>query len=183
MNVAPPSPEPADDILQDVEHPRGTLAIVIIFGVLFALGWFAMYFFGSSARRHHYRWKATMHVELYERIWMWAAGGADRAVPRRDLVTPAPGRRSRRATSRRSIRRRSTRIRSSAHRRHDATRRQRRRAGRGRMFSFAPDPIEVPAQRAGDVPAHQRRRHPRLPGRRHQRQRDGDPGLRQPVHA
>jgi hypothetical protein len=25
-------------------HPRGTLAIVIIFGILFALGWLAMYF-------------------------------------------------------------------------------------------------------------------------------------------
>jgi hypothetical protein len=37
------------------EHPRGTLAIVIIFAVLFALGWFAMYFlrFMSSDVPHH----------------------------------------------------------------------------------------------------------------------------------
>lgn len=26
-------------------HPRGTLAIVALYGVLFALGWLAMYFF------------------------------------------------------------------------------------------------------------------------------------------
>ena len=37
------------------EHPRGTLAIVIIFGVLFALGWFAMYFlrFMAADVPHH----------------------------------------------------------------------------------------------------------------------------------
>jgi hypothetical protein len=45
MPVAPPSPEPVDDILQDVGHPRGTLAIVIVFGLLFALAWLATYFF------------------------------------------------------------------------------------------------------------------------------------------
>ena len=50
------------------------------------------------------------------------------------------------------------------------------------MFSFTPDPIEVPAQRPRHVPADQPRRDPRLPGGRHQRQRDGDPGLRHPVH-
>jgi hypothetical protein len=27
------------------EHPRGTLAIVVVFGVLFALGWVATYVF------------------------------------------------------------------------------------------------------------------------------------------
>jgi len=26
------------------EHPRGTLAVVAIFGLLFALGWLALYF-------------------------------------------------------------------------------------------------------------------------------------------
>ncbi len=26
-----------------LEHPRGTLAIVIVFGLLFTLGWFATY--------------------------------------------------------------------------------------------------------------------------------------------
>jgi hypothetical protein len=45
MPVAPPSPEPADDILPDVGHPRGTLAIVIVFGLLFALAWLGTYFF------------------------------------------------------------------------------------------------------------------------------------------
>ena len=29
--------------IADFEHPRGTLAIVIVFGVLFALGFFVMY--------------------------------------------------------------------------------------------------------------------------------------------
>lgn len=28
----------------DDEHPRGTLAVVGIFGLLFALGWLALYF-------------------------------------------------------------------------------------------------------------------------------------------
>lgn len=28
----------------DVGHPRGTLAIVVIYGLLFALGWLALYF-------------------------------------------------------------------------------------------------------------------------------------------
>ena len=27
------------------EHPRGTLAIVVVFGLLFALGWLAVYVF------------------------------------------------------------------------------------------------------------------------------------------
>ena len=30
---------------EDLGHPRGTLAIVAIFGLLFALGWLAMYLF------------------------------------------------------------------------------------------------------------------------------------------
>jgi len=29
----------------DVGHPRGTLAIVFVFGALFAVGWLAVYFF------------------------------------------------------------------------------------------------------------------------------------------
>jgi hypothetical protein len=36
----------------DLGHPRGTLAIVIVFGILFALGWLAMYlcrFLGRGA--------------------------------------------------------------------------------------------------------------------------------------
>lgn len=36
--------------LNDVEHPRGTLAIVAIFGLLFALGWLAVYVFVFLAR-------------------------------------------------------------------------------------------------------------------------------------
>ena len=31
-------------------HPRGTLAVVAIFGALFAIGWFAMYFWMFMAR-------------------------------------------------------------------------------------------------------------------------------------
>ena len=34
---------PADTLPGVEEHPRGTLAIVCIFGLLFALGWIAMY--------------------------------------------------------------------------------------------------------------------------------------------
>ena len=38
-----------------IEHPRGTLAIVVLFGVVFALGWLAMYFlrFMSAGVPHH----------------------------------------------------------------------------------------------------------------------------------
>jgi hypothetical protein len=31
--------------LDDLGHPRGTLAIVLVFGLLFALGWVAVYVF------------------------------------------------------------------------------------------------------------------------------------------
>ena len=34
----------------DPGHPRGTLAIVAIFGLLFALGWLAMYLFRFLGR-------------------------------------------------------------------------------------------------------------------------------------
>ena len=30
-------------VAEDLGHPRGTLVIVIIFGLLFGLGWLAMY--------------------------------------------------------------------------------------------------------------------------------------------
>jgi len=30
---------------EDLGHPRGTLAIVILYGLLFALGWLALYLF------------------------------------------------------------------------------------------------------------------------------------------
>ncbi|HEY7473517.1 MAG TPA: hypothetical protein VH679_00790 [Vicinamibacterales bacterium] len=32
-----------DDLDPEFEHPRGTWAIVMVFGALFAAGWFAMY--------------------------------------------------------------------------------------------------------------------------------------------
>jgi len=35
---------------EDFGHPRGTLAIVIVFGTLFGLGWLAMYLFLFLAR-------------------------------------------------------------------------------------------------------------------------------------
>jgi hypothetical protein len=34
---------PSRDSHDEFGHPRGTLAIVLIFGALFALGWIAMY--------------------------------------------------------------------------------------------------------------------------------------------
>jgi hypothetical protein len=42
------SPDPSELSESDLEalgHPRGTLAIVILYGLLFALGWLALYFF------------------------------------------------------------------------------------------------------------------------------------------
>ena len=37
------------------EHPRGTIAIVVIFGALFGLGWLAMYLyrFMATGAPHH----------------------------------------------------------------------------------------------------------------------------------
>jgi hypothetical protein len=46
---------PDDDALKAIGHPRGTLAIVFIFGLLFALAWFGTYFFvfiGRGAPHH-----------------------------------------------------------------------------------------------------------------------------------
>jgi hypothetical protein len=41
-----PYPRPAsDDVSEIVGHPRGTLAIVVVFAILFAAGWFAMFLF------------------------------------------------------------------------------------------------------------------------------------------
>ncbi len=34
----------------DLGHPRGTLAIVIVYGLLFALGWLAFYFVGFTGQ-------------------------------------------------------------------------------------------------------------------------------------
>ena len=55
MSNEPSATHSEPELPADVEHPRGTLAIVIIFGVLFALGWLAMYFlrFMSTDVPHH----------------------------------------------------------------------------------------------------------------------------------
>ncbi len=48
MADARPSFEPPgglDDVPSDLGHPRGTLAIVILFGLLFGLAWLATYLF------------------------------------------------------------------------------------------------------------------------------------------
>jgi hypothetical protein len=48
-------PPPTDDVTALVGHPRGTLAIVLIFGLLFAAAWFGMYLFrfmGQGAPHH-----------------------------------------------------------------------------------------------------------------------------------
>jgi hypothetical protein len=50
-----PSAPPDDDIANLVGHPRGTLAIVLIFATLFAVGWFALFltrFMGQGAPHH-----------------------------------------------------------------------------------------------------------------------------------
>jgi hypothetical protein len=44
----PPAREEAR--LEELGHPRGTLAIVIIFGLAFGLAWFAMYVFQFLGR-------------------------------------------------------------------------------------------------------------------------------------
>jgi len=52
MPASPPDP----DAPVAFEHPRGTLAIVIIFGVLFGVGWLAMYvlrFLATGAPQGH----------------------------------------------------------------------------------------------------------------------------------
>jgi len=57
--MSPPAPAPAPIEPRELEefgHPRGTLAIVGVFGLLFALGWLAMFFFrflGHGAPHAH----------------------------------------------------------------------------------------------------------------------------------
>lgn len=56
MSPAEPRlPAASDDPAADIGHPRGTLAIVLIFGALFALGWFAFYLlrFMEQGAPHH----------------------------------------------------------------------------------------------------------------------------------
>jgi hypothetical protein len=54
-SVPPGSRQPPDDPLPELGHPRGTLAVVGIFGALFALGWLAMYvyLFLERGAPHH----------------------------------------------------------------------------------------------------------------------------------
>jgi hypothetical protein len=43
--MAPDPPRaPADPDLASLENPRGTLVIVLLFGLVFAVGWLVMYF-------------------------------------------------------------------------------------------------------------------------------------------
>ena len=52
MTLRPPTatPDEPEVTLEQIGHPRGTLAIVILFGLLFALGWIAFYYFGFMRR-------------------------------------------------------------------------------------------------------------------------------------
>ena len=51
MSAAAPSSADDDDVTEDFGHPRGTLAIVIVFGLLaFGLAWLATYSCLSRAR-------------------------------------------------------------------------------------------------------------------------------------
>jgi hypothetical protein len=43
--MTPQSKEPPEESIEAFEHPRGTLVIVSLFGLVFALGWIAMYLF------------------------------------------------------------------------------------------------------------------------------------------
>jgi hypothetical protein len=46
MTPRPTTPDESPDAaLEPFEHPRGTLVIVLVFGLLFALGWLGMYLF------------------------------------------------------------------------------------------------------------------------------------------
>ena len=47
--VTPPTPTPADGETSG-EHPRGTLAVVLIYGALFILGWLGLYVFAFLSR-------------------------------------------------------------------------------------------------------------------------------------
>jgi hypothetical protein len=55
MAVPAPPRQPAGVDPSVLENPRGTLAIVIVFGLLFALAWLAMFIFGFLGRgaTHH----------------------------------------------------------------------------------------------------------------------------------
>lgn len=44
MPVAPPKPEVAAPPVKKIEHPKGTLFLIGLYGVVFAAAWFAVYF-------------------------------------------------------------------------------------------------------------------------------------------
>jgi hypothetical protein len=48
------APRASPDVVDEIGHPRGTLAILLVFGLLFALGWFAAYlaFMGRGVPHH-----------------------------------------------------------------------------------------------------------------------------------
>jgi hypothetical protein len=48
--VSAPQEEPTGVDPSALEHPRGTLAIVAVFGLLFALGWLVMFFVTFAGR-------------------------------------------------------------------------------------------------------------------------------------
>lgn len=50
MPIEPPA-DPDARMLNDIGHPRGTLVIVLVFGLLFAVAWIATYlaFIGRGA--------------------------------------------------------------------------------------------------------------------------------------
>ena len=44
------TPDPEETDLETVGHPRGTLAIIVLYGLLFALGWLGIFFFEFMPR-------------------------------------------------------------------------------------------------------------------------------------
>src|SRR5204863_7533289 len=45
MLVAPPKTEVAPPVVKESQHPKGTLFLIGLYGVVFAAAWFAVYFF------------------------------------------------------------------------------------------------------------------------------------------
>ena len=43
MPVAPPTPEVAPPPVPHIAHPKGTLFLIGVYGMLFAAAWFAVY--------------------------------------------------------------------------------------------------------------------------------------------
>jgi len=45
MPLAPPKTDVAPPTLKQTQHPKGTLFLIGLYGVVFAAAWFAVYFF------------------------------------------------------------------------------------------------------------------------------------------